>query len=876
MTVARPALAAVPYEDPSLPVATRVEDLLSRMTLDEKIGQMTQAERASITPAEVTQYKIGSILSGGGSAPSPNTATGWADMVDRFQNGALATPLRIPLIYGSDAVHGHNNLAGATIFPHNIGLGATRDPALVQQVGAATAEEVQGSGVDWTFSPCLCVARNDRWGRTYESFGEKPELPVQMATIIDGYQGKGVLATAKHYVGDGGTTGGVDQGDTQLSEAELRAVHLPPFTEAVRRNVASVMVSYSSWNGQKLHGNDYLITTVLKGELGFKGFVVSDWNGIDQIEGGTGFTASEVRRAVNAGIDMVMVPTEWKSFITTLRAEVQAGRVTTARIDDANRRILTKKFEYGLFEKPLADRTFTPTVGSAAHRAVARQAVRESQVLLKNTGNVLPLAKNGGRYFVAGKSADNIGNQSGGWTISWQGASGQTTTGTTILQGIRAAAPGSTVQYNATGAGIDGSYTAAIAVIGETPYAEGQGDRPGSLGLDATDLQALNTLKASGVPVVVVLVSGRPLDIAAQLPDWRALLAAWLPGTEGAGVADVLFGDHNPTGKLPVTWMQTASQEPINDGDGKTPLFPFGFGLTYTGTVESPGQPGTPVASAVTSTSASLTWTAPASGSTPTGYRVYRDSTLLSTVTGLSYQLTGLTPGTTTRYTVVAVDAAGRTGPASAAVTVTTPGAVESPGQPGTPVVSAVTSTSASLTWTAPASGSTPTGYRVYRDSTLLSTVTGLSYQLTGLTPGTTTRYTVVAVDAAGRTGPASAAATVTTPGGTDPTATCAVTYTASEWGGGGFGGAVTIRNTGGTPLSAWTLAFTFPGNQRVTQGWSATWSQTGAAVTARNESWNGALPAGGTVSIGFNGSYTGTNPRPTAFTVNGAACTVS
>ena len=784
LVFAEPARAAAPYEDPALPVSTRVEDLLGRMSLDDKIGQMTQAERASISAAEVTQYRIGSILSGGGSAPSPNTATGWADMVDGFQRGALATPLHIPMVYGSDAVHGHNNLYGATIFPHNIGLGATRDPALVQQIGRATAEEVAGSGVDWTFSPCLCVARNDRWGRTYESFGERPELPVSMASIIDGYQGgtgtARIIATAKHYVGDGGTTGGVDQGNAQISEAELRAVHLPPFQEAIRRDVGSVMVSYSSWNGQKLHGSEYLITTVLKGELGFKGFVVSDWNGIDQIEGGTGFTASEVRRAVNAGIDMVMVPTEWKSFIATLKAEVQAGRVPMSRIDDANRRILTKKFEYGLFEQPLADRGLAATIGSAAHRTLARQAVRESQVLLKNTG-VLPLAKTGGKLFVAGRHADDIGRQSGGWTISWQGGTGPITPGTTILQGIRAAAPGRTVTYNAGGAGIDASYAAAIAVIGENPYAEGQGDRPGSLGLDATDLQTLATLRASGVPVVAVLVSGRPLDITAQLPDLSALLAAWLPGTEGAGVADVLFGDHAPTGKLPVTWPRSADQEPINDGEG---LFPFGYGLTYT---SNPGAPGAP---------------------------------------------TGLT-------------------------------------------ASAVTATSATLSWTAATGGTAPLSYRVARAGTVLATVTGTTYALTGLTPGTTTTYTVTAVDATGTAGPASAPVSVTTPGGND-TVTCQVTYGVNDWGGGGFGGSITIRNTHpAVAVNGWTLAFTFPGTQRVTQGWSAVWSQNGASVTARNESWNAAIPPSGTVSIGFNGTYTGSNPRPTAFTLNGGPCTV-
>jgi beta-glucosidase len=582
------AAQSFPYQDPSLPVATRVNDLLGRMTLDEKIGQMTQAERGAVSNAQITQFRLGSLLSGGGSAPAQNNATGWANMYDGFQNAALATPLKIPLIYGVDAVHGHNNVVGATIFPHNIGLGATRDPGLVQNIGRAVGEEVSGTGIDWDFAPCLCVARNDRWGRTYESFGETPDLVSSMATIVTGLQGSSlsapgsVLATAKHFVGDGGTAGGVDQGNTQITEAELRQIHLPPFQAAVQRGVGAVMISFSSWNGVKMHGNQFLITQVLKGELGFSGFVISDWNGIDQIDGQTGFTAAEVRTAVNAGIDMVMVPDAWQTFISTLRSEVQAGRVSMSRIDDANRRILTKKFELGLFERPLTDRSFTGTVGNAAHRTLARQAVRESMVLLKNAGNVLPLATANSKIFVAGKSADNIGLQSGGWTISWQGASGATTPGTTILQGIRNTVAGSTtVTFNATGAGIDGSYRAAIAVIGETPYAEGMGDRPGSMSLDQTDINTLNTLRASGVPVVVVLVSGRPLDIAAQLPNWNALVAAWLPGTEGQGVADVLFGVAQPIGKLPMTWMSSVGQQPINTGDGKSPLFAFGFGLSY-------------------------------------------------------------------------------------------------------------------------------------------------------------------------------------------------------------------------------------------------------------------------------------------------------
>ncbi|MDL4816103.1 glycoside hydrolase family 3 protein [Actinomadura opuntiae] len=580
--------SAVPYLDPAEPVAARVDDLLSRMSLDDKLGQMTQPERRYITPAEVGTYRIGSVLSAGGSAPKPNTPESWADMYDVFQKGALSAPLRIPMMYGVDAVHGDNNVVGATIFPHNIGLGATRDPALVRDIGAATAEEMTATGVDWDFAPCVCVARDDRWGRTYESFGEVPELPSAMTTLIDGLQGgklggpSSVLATAKHFVGDGGTEGGRDRGDAKISEEELRAVHLPPFQEAVRHGVGSVMVSYSSWNGVKMHANRYLITDVLKGELGFQGFVVSDYEGVGRIDGRPDLTRDEVAKAVNAGIDMVMVPQKWKQFIADLRAEVKDGTVPMARIDDANRRILTKKVQLGLFERPLADRSGLRTVGNAAHRALARRAVAESQVLLKNDG-ALPLRR-GGKIFVAGRSADDIGMQSGGWTVTWQGSPGKTTPGTTILQGIRQdAGTAAKIDYDRDGEGIDKSYDTAVAVVGEKPYAEYHGDRPDGLALDEEDLKTIGRLRASGVPVVVVLVSGRPLDVASQVGGWNALVASWLPGTEGAGVADVLFGDARPAGRLPVTWPRAGDQEPINLGDGKKPLFPYGYGLTYGG-----------------------------------------------------------------------------------------------------------------------------------------------------------------------------------------------------------------------------------------------------------------------------------------------------
>jgi beta-glucosidase len=599
-----PAQAAGPiYKDPSQPVAARVADLMAakEMTLDAKLGQMTQLrvrENATNLP-DVPRLLIGSVLSGGGELPLTQTQTpqAWADLYDSYQRAALGTPLGVPILYGMDAVHGANHAYGATIFPHNVGLGATRDPALVERIGRTTAIEVAATGMDWTYSPCVCVARDDHWGRVYESFGETPEDPSAMTSLITGLQGAtlndptSILATAKHYVGDGGTTGGDDQGNTQLSEAELRAIHLPPFREAVRRNVASVMVSYSSWNDAKMHGHKYLITDVLKGEFGFQGMVITDWDGIEKVDGQVKFSPEDVRTAANAGIDVFMITEQYETFINLLRDEVVAGRVPLSHIDDAVRRILTKKFELGLFERPYADRSLMSKVGSPEHRAIAREAVQKSQVVLKNNG-ALPIKRNPGKIFVAGKSADNIGFQSGGWTMKWQGDDGPTTPGTTVLQGIRnTVAPGTTVTHAKDGTGIDGSYSVAVAVIGEKPYAEDRGDREDDLRLDATDRAVLAKLKASGVPVVTVILSGRPLDITAELPDFAALVAGWLPGSEGQGVADVLFGAVKPTGKLPVTWAKNVGQQPINAGDGKVPLFAYGHGLTYDAVITPPTTP---------------------------------------------------------------------------------------------------------------------------------------------------------------------------------------------------------------------------------------------------------------------------------------------
>lgn len=580
------------YKEPAAPVADRVANLLSQMTLDEKIGQMTQADRGALENIEdIATYHLGSLLSGGGSTPTPNEPEAWADMYDRYQEQALSTRLGIPLIYGIDAVHGHNNVKGSTIFPHNIGLGATRDPELVQQIGRITAIEVAGTGIDWTFSPCVAVPQDERWGRTYEGFGEDPELVSEMAAaIIRGYQGESlsdptaILATAKHYVGDGGTTygtgvaGGIDQGDMQVDEETLRRIHLPPYVAAVHAGVGSVMASFSSWNGQKMHGNRYLITEVLKGELGFQGFVVSDWQAVDQLPGNY---RSDVKTAINAGIDMVMVPNEYVTFIETLRDLVESGEVPMERIDDAVRRILTAKFELGLFERPYTDRNLTGLVGSPEHRAVARQAVRESLVLLRNDGNLLPLSKNLSRIVVTGSNADDIGNQCGGWTITWQGRSGKITTGTTILEAIQnAVSSATTVTYSRDGSGAEGA-DVGIAVIGETPYAEFEGDSA-DLRPAPADINAIENLRAAGVPVVVIIVSGRPLMIEPELDKWDAVIAAWLPGTEGQGVADVLFGDYAPTGKLPCSWPRSMDQIPINVGDADyDPLFPYGFGLSY-------------------------------------------------------------------------------------------------------------------------------------------------------------------------------------------------------------------------------------------------------------------------------------------------------
>lgn len=868
--------AALPYLDPTLPTATRVADLLGRMTLDDKIGQMTQAERAVVTPSDMTTYRLGSVLSGGGSAPASNTTTGWADLYDGLQRGALATPLQIPMLYGIDAVHGNNNAYGATIYPHNIGLGATRDPQLVQDIGRAVAEEVSATGVDWTFAPCLCVVRDDRWGRTYESFGEDPAIASSMATIVTGFQGErlggpaSVLATAKHYLGDGGTALGDDQGDVRATEAELRAVHLPPFRAAIERGVGSVMVSYSSWNGVKMHGNRYLLTDVLKGELGFDGIVVSDWAAIDQLDGAQGFTVQEVATAVNAGIDVVMVPNEWKTFLTYLRQSVQNGAIPMARVDDAVRRILTQKFDLGLFEKPFADRSYASTVGSAPHRALARAAVQKSQVILKNAG-VLPLATSGGKVCVAGKNAHDVGNQSGGWTLTWQGASGATVPGTTILQGIQQVlAGGRTTTFAADASNVDASCAVAVAVVGERPYAEGQGDRPGGLSLDSTDTTVLQRIRSTGVPTLAVLVSGRPLDVSGILPWVSALDAAWLPGSEGAGVADVLFGKVAPSGRLPVSWPATATQQPVNAGDGQTPLFPLGAGLTWSldgGDVTAPTAPTALAVTGTTTTTVSLIWTAATDAVGVTGYDVYRGTTRVGTATGTTFVDTGLTAGSAYTYTVRARDAAGNVSSASSSVTATTASPPVDGSAPTVPTgltAGTTTTSTVPLTWTASTDDVGVTGYDVYRGTTRVATVTATAYTDASLAAGTAYSYTVRARDAAGNVSAPSAAVTASTqPDSPSTTTACAATWrTESSWGS-GFTATVTVRSTGTAPLAGWRVSWTWPDGVQLANGWNATFTRSGSAQTASNVSWNGSLAPSASAAFGLQGTTSTGVPAP-------------
>ena len=619
----------------------RAEELLARMNLDQKIGQMIQTERMAISPSDVKNYHIGSVLSGGGSVPGENRLTDWIEMNDAYWQASMEEDenhLAIPIIYGVDAIHGHNNVKGAVVFPHNIGLGAMRDPELIKRIAQVTAKEILASGVEWTFAPTLAVARNIHWGRTYESYSEDPEIVKWYAgPFIRGLQGDlgrdSVIACAKHWVGDGGTAYGIDQGDTQCSEEELRSVHMPAYYAAIEAKVQTVMASFNSWNGNKCHGHKYLLTDVLKGELGFEGFIISDWDGIDYLSSSY---SEAVEMGVNAGIDMFMVSENWRGFFHSLKEHVENGRVSMERIDDAVRRILRVKIAYGLFEKPRPAKRYWSnheSFGSVAHREVAREAVRKSMVLLKNENNLLPLQKNA-RILVAGKNADDTGHQCGGFTIAWQGVTdndkisgqlpqgltasaynsqvmgpqkGSIHGGTSIWEGIERVAPNAELNLDGSHADPD-KHDVAVVVIGETPYAEGMGDvRDGDniiveMGskikglmkvlhpygksivlneLHPEDYQVIKNIRDKGIPVIAVMLSGRPLIINKELAESNSFVAAWLPGSEGQGVADVLFGDYNFQGKLSFTWQKDARESYVIGDENYNPLFPFGYGLQY-------------------------------------------------------------------------------------------------------------------------------------------------------------------------------------------------------------------------------------------------------------------------------------------------------
>ncbi|WP_083721159.1 glycoside hydrolase family 3 protein [Sphingopyxis sp. QXT-31] len=587
---------------PEAAIEARIGTILAAMSLEQKVGQVIQGDIGSTTPEDVADYHLGSILNGGSSSPGGDEfgpASNWVVAADAYYdasmrpNGALP---RIPVMWGADAVHGHNNIVGAALFPHNIGLGAARNPALMERIGQVTAIEMRVTGLDWTFAPTIAVARDDRWGRTYESFAEDPAIVRDYATaFVHGLQGrrgdadwlKGphIVATAKHFIADGGTAGGRDRGDAQVDEADLIRLHAPAYVAALDADVQSVMASFSGWNGVKMHGNASLLTDILKRRWGFDGLVVGDWDGHAKVPG---CTPTDCPASLAAGLDLYMAPASWKGLYGSTLAAAKSGALPMARLDDAVRRILRVKLRAGLFEagRPSA-RAYAgryELLGSAVHRAVARQAVQESLVLLKNDG-VLPL-KAGAHILVAGDGADDVAKQSGGWTLSWQGTGTKPEHfpgATTIFAGVREAvkAGGGTAAL-----AVDGRYgakpDAAVIVFGEDPYAEFQGDRA-DLYFDDTrgNLAILQRLRAEGVPVVAVFLSGRPLWVNRHINAADAFVAAWLPGSEGGGVADVLFGKADFKGKLPFSWPADAKGAPLNVGDNDyRPLYPFGYGLT--------------------------------------------------------------------------------------------------------------------------------------------------------------------------------------------------------------------------------------------------------------------------------------------------------
>ena len=582
-------------------IRTQVQTLLEQMTLAEKIGQMAQVEIYSIPVEDITTHFIGSVLSGGGGNPDQNDVKTWRDMVQACMRASLETRLGIPLIYGVDGVHGHNNVVGATIFPHNINLGATHDTDLVERIAQATAREILATNVHWDFAPAVSVPQDVRWGRTYEGFSENTDVVCESgAAYVRGLQqaqpeGDWVLASVKHFVGDGGTGWGtrtgesnaeenwqaagedwyIDQGDTQVDEETLRRIHLAPYIDAIAAGAENIMVSFSSWNGLKMHAHEYLLTQVLKVELGFEGFLISDWMALSQIAD-TSYEA--VVAAINAGLDMIMVPYDYKTFISDLTRAVESGDVSLERVDDAVRRILYSKFSLGLFDSPMTADSYVADLGCEAHRAIAREAVQKSAVLLKHENAVLPLQPVQ-TVAVVGQAADDIGYACGGWTIEWQGSPGRITEGSTLLDGVKALA-GENVVYSA-----DGSLTekvdTAVVVIAEKPYAEGEGDSD-DLRLSAEQRELIAKARVKCDCLVLVIYSGRSLILTDVLDQCDAIVAAWLPGSEANAIADVLYGTVPFTGKSPYTWYASMGQMPLSklQASGETPLYPFEHGLT--------------------------------------------------------------------------------------------------------------------------------------------------------------------------------------------------------------------------------------------------------------------------------------------------------
>ncbi len=608
LPVATGAAMAAPLADwphvrsaiaPDAALEKRVAAIVAGMTLEQKVGQMTQPEIKTVTPDEVRRYYIGSVLNGGGSWPNGSkraTAADWLALAEKYHQASMATDMavKVPVVWGIDAIHGNSNVFGATLFPHNIGLGAAHNPKLAYEIGAATGKAVRATGIAWVFGPTIAVVRDDRWGRTYESFSEDGKLVAQYAgQYVKGLQGRfkddaNVIASAKHFIGDGGTDQGKDRGDNKSSLADMINIHGAGYVPALAEGAQTVMASFNSWNGVKMHGSREALTGILKSKMGFDGFVVSDWNGIGEVPGCRNDSCPQ---AINAGMDMIMVPDDWKAFIANTVAQVKAGEIPMARIDDAVSRILRVKLRAGLFGKSPSQNAYAGKDAALLDRALARRAVRESLVLLKNEGPALPLAR-GKKLLVVGKSADNLSNQTGGWSLTWQGTDNTNADfphADSILAGIRAAAGEGNVEFSVDGRGVDvAKFDAVIAVVGERPYAEGDGDigPSGTLRHSSRypeDLAVLEAVAGKGKPVVTVFVAGRPLFVNDLLNLSDTFIAAWLPGTEGKGVSDLLVAgprSYDFRGKLSFSWPKSACQTPLNFGDaGYAPLFALNYGL---------------------------------------------------------------------------------------------------------------------------------------------------------------------------------------------------------------------------------------------------------------------------------------------------------